>query len=836
MSRSAFIVREEYVGTGALTDYTFDFKITALSQIIVMVTDASFVETFRVRGDDITYLTSVDFDAEDGGGTIHLASALPSGHFLTILLADDEPLQEKEFRNKHTFTLSRLEDALDVISGQVQRLAYLAARALKISDTLVDAQPFDATIPVNSTNALVENNADKILAVGDDNASIKLGPTTASIFQAVLDAASSKAAAAASEANAVASAAAALVSENAAAASELAAAASEINAANSAAAALVSENNAAASEANILANLASKADDNAVVHLTGDEVVAGTKQFTGKSQGDVATDSTTTGADAVLPAPSKLALRLTNASLTSIGTISGGIASQHFILINKTGAAIAIKENLGAGANSILTGTGTNLTLENNASLWLYYDPTSSRWTIVGGSGAGGSAAFNAIAMPKIGNPTAIDTLDEVYNHMYSAGVTDGANLTDNGDGTIGLSSGVAFLRSSASQEAPIYSVEFAAQTPIALTDNSINYVYLDYNAGSPQFVVSTSLSAFNCMDKCIAYTIVREGTVLHYVDARGQNVDANRKHRRKILETENFKWVKGGSILSAVGTRNIAVSAGSFYYGLNKISHSAFDTSVADTFAYYYRDGLGGWTKTTGNTQINNTQYDDGTGILSTLTNNRYGVFWVYLINNTPSSLAVQFGQGDYQKLADAQASIPPSAPPTCEGVGVLLGRIIIQKSAAAFATLEIAFYDPFVSTAISHNGLVDLQGGTLNEYYHLTSAEYTMLQAIAPSVSTQTLGAADTITYTAGKYNIVKKISGTSAAVTLNATTGITNGTIDGQRCTLIGQDDSNSVTVANAGNILCNGNYELTANRVMELIWDNTASKWIEISRSH
>ena len=240
MSIASYLVRSEYTGNGTLASYTFNFKIASTSHIIVMVTNATFVTTFRVRGTDVTYLTSVTFDAVAGGGTVVLASNLPSGHFLTILLANDEPLQASEFKNKSDFTLSRFESALDVQAGAIQRLAYLVDRSLKISDSVKDAQTFDPTIPIHNTTVGTENNVDKVFCVGDDNASIKMGPTIVSLAAQAAAAAASAAAALVSEGAASSSAAAALISQNAAAASTSAALISQNAAAASAAAAAIS--------------------------------------------------------------------------------------------------------------------------------------------------------------------------------------------------------------------------------------------------------------------------------------------------------------------------------------------------------------------------------------------------------------------------------------------------------------------------------------------------------------------------------------------------------------------------------------------------------------------
>ena len=46
MAISEYIVRAEYVGTGSLKAYTFDFQIKALEDIKIRVVSDTFVKTF----------------------------------------------------------------------------------------------------------------------------------------------------------------------------------------------------------------------------------------------------------------------------------------------------------------------------------------------------------------------------------------------------------------------------------------------------------------------------------------------------------------------------------------------------------------------------------------------------------------------------------------------------------------------------------------------------------------------------------------------------------------------------------------------------------------------
>lgn len=165
MSRPIFDMGEMYEGAGNQADYTFDFKITDLKQIVINKYDDDGELVFSERGDsfDTDNIESIDFDAIDGGGTVTLAEDLESDYWLQILLAYDEPNQTYEFRDKSSFTLRSLENALDNLSGGIQRAIYLALRSIRLND-FDSIDDFDPMLPVKlneSTGFLIGLNADR---------------------------------------------------------------------------------------------------------------------------------------------------------------------------------------------------------------------------------------------------------------------------------------------------------------------------------------------------------------------------------------------------------------------------------------------------------------------------------------------------------------------------------------------------------------------------------------------------------------------------------------------------------------------------------------------------
>lgn len=112
----------------------------------------------------------------------------------------------------------------------------------------------------------------------------------------------------------------------------------------------------------------------------------------------IAHNDTVTGTAATTGVVSTSFKRLTVAgTLVSLAGIvaPASVESRIMILSNLTGAEFnVLNDNAGATAtNRILTGTGEDLTVAIGASLLVVYDETTTKWRVVGGSGAGGGLA-----------------------------------------------------------------------------------------------------------------------------------------------------------------------------------------------------------------------------------------------------------------------------------------------------------------------------------------------------------------------------------------------------------------------------------------------------------
>lgn len=308
-----------------------------------------------------------------------------------------------------------------------------------------------------------------------------------------------------------------------------------------------------------------------------------------------------------------------------------------------------------------------------------------------------------------------------------SAGAIEGFALTNNGNGTVNIATGTAFLRSTNDPYATLVKYTIPAVTNLALTDNATNFLLVDYNGGTPAITVTTNSSTINTETNSIAYAVSRVGTTLDYVNLVGQNVDANAKLRIRFLNQEGIRRANGVAL--GFVNRNLTLTAGTLFSGLIRINSPAFNTNTPDTFTQVYNNGAV-WTRTTGQTQVNNTQYNNA-GVLTNLAVNDYRTDWIYLLPNNPSKLYLVLGTVSHPNIAAARAATPPATLPSeLQTLGLLVGRSIIQRLGASVSEVASAFDVVFPANPVpNHNDLAGLQLAASGVTYgHITDAAQTI------------------------------------------------------------------------------------------------------------
>ncbi len=299
-------------------------------------------------------------------------------------------------------------------------------------------------------------------------------------------------------------------------------------------------------------------------------------------------------------------------------------------------------------------------------------------------------------------------TVQDLQNIYHSVGWVSGGNITGN-ISHINISAGNGLIRGVDDRVSTIFYFDWSEATNQAIPANSTRYIGIEYNSGSPQVIIK-SLDSWDYQTDFPLGTVVREDTgmhILHNPQAIGDHASfmVIRSYQTMPFARDSRT---GGLILGTKG-QNITMTAGTLWDRLNDFSLTAKDTGGFDTMDRYFRDGNGGFAIEQGVSQWNNSKYDDGTGILASLSNNRYAVQWFYI--EVDDELVSVYGTAQYVSLAGAEAEgVPSSVPDRLSKHGKLIGRIIFQEGTTEASSIESVFTITFAGAVITDHG--DLAG----------------------------------------------------------------------------------------------------------------------------
>jgi hypothetical protein len=414
------------------------------------------------------------------------------------------------------------------------------------------------------------------------------------------------------------------------------------------------------------------------------------------------------------------------------------------------------------------------------------------------------------VGMARIGSST-YSTAQHLQDIFHSAGYVSGGAITDAGGGSVNVAAGTGLIRATNSAIATVYYFDWPASNGLAITANSIRYIGVEYNSGSPQVTVRTSMNWNYRTDFPLGRVVNESGTLQILVDPQAVGDHASTMIQREYETMPLAPDMRGGGLtLGETGTRNVTVSAGALWDRLNKYALTAINTSASGSFDAYYRDGAGGFTKTAGLTQWPNTQYDNNSGTLQTLSANKWANLWFYI--ETDNDLVMVYGQGSYSTLAAALVESPPATVPNrITAHGRLIGRIVFQKSSATAGEIDSAFSTVFSATGVTnHANLSNLDYASSGHTgFEPTITTGTSAQFVRGDKSVSALASGDipnnaaNTTGSAAKLTTARTINGVSFDGTANigqdlqtsASPSFTGGTI-------VGASQAVTTTWADAG----------------------------------
>lgn len=349
------------------------------------------------------------------------------------------------------------------------------------------------------------------------------------------------------------------------------------------------------------------------------------------------------------------------------------------------------------------------LAYDSGSSLWINQTPTEAglddryyTQTLLN-SDTDGSSGASLIGIAIDGGSPTISRLQDYLDNIGSTGFFSGGVITDGGSGTIDVTAGEGMIRKTDDDNAPLLTFQWPSVTGMAITNNTTQYVYVDYNGGSPQVVLDSSEFSENNTKIIIGVTTNETGAI-ESVFNLGVRLEESIGEAGRFLRhvhgvTRNERL--GGLLLGHSGdaNRDVTITSGELLWGRTTYPISAFDTSGVGVFDTYSASGK----EATGVSQWPNEQYDNA-GTLTTMTNNRWAVLWFYL--EPDDHVVMIYGINQYVTEAQAEdESVPSVIPNRLSATGKLIGRFIFQKSDDT-ATVQSTFDTVFTGSGVTDHG----------------------------------------------------------------------------------------------------------------------------------
>jgi hypothetical protein len=328
---------------------------------------------------------------------------------------------------------------------------------------------------------------------------------------------------------------------------------------------------------------------------------------------------------------------------------------------------------------------------------------------------------------------TISDIQQSLLTNNYFGGIITGATAwTNNGDGSLTLPNLTVTIFDNPDWIAPLRLFNITGGTTgvdfPGLINNDTNYIYIDYNGGSPIYVVDTLDGAINDSNVLRYLTVYRLNNFLHILEYGNEGAGLANKLNNRIIQTERIIRESGVELgLSASGV--VTISEGLVWNGTNRININSVDSINDIFFSNYHVSGV--WSFTTSNTTINNFYYDDGVDLV-VASASKYLINWYYRGLEVNDHIYEVVSRNQYDNVSEAQLSKVPPLPELITSHAFLVGRIIIEVGSQS-GLIESAFNTFFQpSNVTSHADLNNLQGGGPGEYYHLTFNERNNLSFI--------------------------------------------------------------------------------------------------------
>lgn len=352
----------------------------------------------------------------------------------------------------------------------------------------------------------------------------------------------------------------------------------------------------------------------------------------------------------------------------------------------------------------------------SNVYIW-----TGAAWQVISGGGGG--------AVDSVNGQTGVVVLDNVdvgaaaTLHNHQPGIVNSPTITEGTGGDAGkfsIASGTVWFYVDSTRTAlELHTI--AALSFTAPTDNVTTYICADRDTNT--WVLLTDVTAIDYL-RYVPYFIAfkRAGsTALHIQNIKLEAYGEVENNYHRTLHTDRYGRESGLDVIAVDGPHNITVNGGIIWS-----VHTPYTILPVTSATRQFTCASDGSVTSILNPIVNNTQYDNGSG-LQTLSTNQWVINWVFRGIEDQDHLYIVLSTA-YNSVDEAKAATTISyLPEIISSHALLIGRIIVEQGQdIAAGNIESAFSNTFAATTsiTDHGNLSGLADDDHPQYAQKVSA----------------------------------------------------------------------------------------------------------------
>jgi hypothetical protein len=345
-------------------------------------------------------------------------------------------------------------------------------------------------------------------------------------------------------------------------------------------------------------------------------------------------------------------------------------------------------------------------------------NPITNQLDLVDSGSVLQSSAFNTFSSSYYNDSSSFNQRFE----FISAGAVSLPGYIDKGDGTLYVSESYVRIYNNSGFSSSLIEYYISPITASFVNDIT-NYVIADYNNGLPIYNVIQNVELITESDVIPIFTVYKDDDELYIVGWDQMAVGLPNKLHQRVVKTQRFER-EDGLIMSELATPvtgTLVITSGRCWNGVNRTTIPPYNSSTNVLYSWHHSSSV--WIESSGS-YYDNTHFDNGTELLE-LSGSYYSTLWVYKFKAENSNEAgYVWSTGQFSDTTTALAStLPSDVPAKLVNIGILIGRIIVQKGAST-GLIQSAFSTTFAqSSTIDHNSTSNLNTG---DYQHLTEQQF--------------------------------------------------------------------------------------------------------------